>query len=289
MPRAFSPPLRLLPVVLLLGCAETQPAPTSAVKVANAVSLRAFPGAIHLVAGGARAPFVGVYEGRERVAEVAVEGHATLAESKIARLEGGRVVALAAGEATLHVENELGAVDVPVIVHAAPPTALALEVEPSRIGEAAKVKATLTWAEGTSDATFDATYSTDAASHLHVPDAPDQKDWVAPLDAIGAILRAEAFELQTAAPIKATGKPPVGIEIRLAWSFLNLRRFGAFGRYDDGEEREVSGGCAWEVEGKPFRPDRVLGPTLNADQVSWSKTATCTLAGVRGSGSLFSP
>lgn len=285
----------LLPclALLLVGCAETAPAPSSAVKVANGVALKSFPPALHLVVGGARTPFVAAYDRDERVESVALEGHAKIAEEGVARLDGGRVVAVAAGEGTLHVENELGAVDVPIVVHAAEPTALAIDpVGAARIGEAVAVKATLTWAEGTSDATFDVVFSTDEPAHLHVPDAVDARGWVAPLDDKPTTLRARLGNLEATTPVRAVGKPPVGIEIRLAWSFMNLRRFGAFARYEDGEEREISGACAWETDGKRWRAAisaAPLGPSLLADQVSWDRIATCTVAGVRGSGSLFSP
>lgn len=285
----------LLPclALLLVGCAETAPAPVSATKVANGVELKSFPPAVHLVVGGAREPFVGVYDRTERVEVVALAGHAKIAEEGVARLDGDRVVAIAAGEATLHVESELGAVDVPIVVHAAEPTALALDpVAAARIGEPAPVKATFTWAEGTSDATWDVSFSTDDPTHLHVPDAIDAHGWVAPLDDKPTTLRARFGDLEATTPVRAVGKAPVGIEIRLAWSFMNVRRFGAFARYDDGEEREISAACAWETDGKRWRAvvsGTPLGPTLRADQVSWDRTATCTVAGVRGSGSLFSP
>lgn len=284
----------LLPclALLLFGCAETAPAPSSAVKIANGVALKSFPPALHLVVGSARTPFVAVYDGAERVEVVALEGHAKIAEG-VARLDGGHVIAVAAGEGTLHVENELGAVDVPIVVHAAEPTALALDpIGPARIGEPVAVKATLTWAEGASDATFDVAFSTDEPTHLHVPDAVDARGWVAPLDDRATTLRARFGDLEATTPVRAVGKPPVGIEIRLAWSFMNLRRFGAFARYEDGEEREISGACAWETDGKRWRAaisGAPLGPSLLADQVSWNRVATCTVAGVRGSGSLFSP
>jgi hypothetical protein len=56
--------------------------------------------------------------------------------------------------------------------------------------------------------------------------------------------------------------------------------------------REISGACLWETGDKRWRGavgGTPLGPLLRADQVSWDRTVRCTVAGVRGDGTLFSP
>ncbi|MGZ3421215.1 MAG: hypothetical protein ACXWUG_17395 [Polyangiales bacterium] len=285
--------MRLLPFVLLLasaldGCGE-QPAvaPTSAHQLANGVLLRALPGNLDLAIGQQKAPFALFLDGEEPVAALALEGHAKIADETIAQLEGGVVVAKAVGTTTMHVESEQpfqGTVDVPIVIHAAPPLSLAIEPGgPVRVGESIAIKATATWAEGPSDATYDVEWSTD--DRLAISASPTRS--VVPLDERAGTLRAKLGSLEASATVTPSGKPPVAIEIRVAWSWMGVRRFGAFARYEDGEEREVSAACAWTTEDKPWRDPTSIGPRMSAEDLAWNKIATCTVAGVKGSGSLF--
>ncbi len=281
-----------------LGCGGSPIiAPTSAVLVASGLQLRPLAPEIHLEVTEARAPVIAAFNGDEIAGTFSIAEHATIAEKGVARVEGDKVVAIAPGEAKLHFESELGVVEVPIVVHAAAPTGLVVDgVPPARLGEPVAVKATLSWAEGPSDATYDVTWSTDSPNQLHVPDAITARGWVVSIDKLGnkttAVLRATYGSLVAETRVAPSNQPITGIEIRMAWSWINRRRFGAFAHYEDGQEREISAGCLWSVEGKSWRAakgDAPLGPSLRADEVSWQRIATCTIAGVRGSGSLFSP
>lgn len=276
-------------MLALVSCTSPAVAPTSAQKVANGVALRSYPAAVDLAIDQKKSPLALFLDGEEPVAELALEGHAKIADESIAQLEGSMIVAKAVGATTMHVESEQpfqGAIDVPIVVHAAGPLSLAIEpAGPVRIGESIAVKATATWAEGTSDATYDAEWSTD--ERLSLAATPTRA--VVPLDDRPGILRAKLGALEATATVTASEKPPVAIEIRMAWTWMDRRRFGAFARYEDGEEREVSAGCAWTTDDKPWRDPTSIGPRVASSELSWSRVATCTVAGVKGSGSLFGP
>jgi hypothetical protein len=283
--------VRLLPFVLALVSCTEQPAaaPTGAQKIANGVTLRVSPANLDLALGQKRAPAGLFLDGEESIAPLSLEGHAKIADETIAQLEGGVVIAKAVGATTMHVESEQpfqGAVDVPIVVHEAGPLSLAIEPSgPVRVGEAIAIKATATWAEGTSDATYDVEWSTD--DRLAISASATRS--VVPLDERAGTLRAKLGALQAEATVTPSGKPPVAIEIRMAWTWMGMRRFGAFARYEDGEEREVSAACTWTTENKPWRDPTSIGPRIAAEDLAWDKVATCVVAGVKGSGSLFGP
>jgi len=277
----------LLLVLCLASCTEVPvAAPTGAQKVANGIALRALPGQVDVAVGAKATPRAMFVESEELVATLALEGHAKIADETVASLVGGVVVGNAPGATTMHIENEQpleGAVDVPIVVHAAPPTELVIEALPMmRIGESVPLKATAHWAEGTSDATYDVEWSSDG---LALVDTAARS--VAALSENPSKLSAKLGTLAVSTSVTPSGKPPVAIEIHVAWSWLDQRRFGAFARYEDGEVREVSAACAWTTEGKPWSSPVSIGPRVQAAALSWDKIATCTVAGVKGSGSLF--
>jgi hypothetical protein len=275
--------------VALVSCTSVAVAPTSAQKVANGVVLRSYPAAVDLALGEKRSPLALFLDGEEPVAELALAGHAKIADESVAQLEGSTLVAKAAGSTTMHLESEQpfqGSIDVPIVIHAAGPLSLAIEpAGPVRIGESIAIKATATWAEGTSDATYDVEWSTDDRLAL----SASATRAVVPLDERAGILRAKLGALEATATVTPSGKPPVAIEIRMAWTWMDRRRFGAFARYEDGEEREVSAACAWTTDGKPWSDPASIGPRVQASELAWNRVATCTVAGVKGSGSLFGP
>ena len=290
--------LRIHLLTLLMGtlaCAPTANAPVAMVAPAVAI-LRAIPAAHGLSVGERRMVRAVVEDGNEHIDSVAIEDRATVDDPSIAILDGKTLVGVAPGTTSLKITDapRSGTVTIPIVVTAAAPTTLTLEpIAPCRIGQAVPVRATLRYADGTSgDVTLDTHWFTPEPDRLFVPDTPDTRGAVAAIRAKPATLRAQFGGLEAAAEIAPAFGEPSGIEVRIAWSYGNVRRFGAFAHWSDRNEYEVSAGCLWRIEkNTPFRglERATVGPRVPVGELSWSRVATCELASSRVSGVLFAP
>ncbi len=287
--------MRILLLAVLLGsaCTPTLGVPPPAAP-ASAPVLRAIPSEHGLQVGERRTVRAVLEEGSERIAELTIGADAVIDNQSIATLEGNTLVAVAAGTTTLHLTHETYTTDVPIVVTAADAVALSLnQVVAPRLGERITVRAVVHYADGTlGDATLDADWSTTTNNRLLVSNTPATRGAVVAILPKPSTLIARLGALEARTEIAPKFGEPSGIHVRLAWSYGDFRRFGAFAHWSDGETREVSAGCLWRVPGDgAFRGlERAQpGPWIPTSALSWNRTATCELATTSASGTLFAP
>ncbi len=262
--------------------------------------LHARPTSATLAVGERRAMSLTFRHGAEHVGSLPLGPAATIDDPTIAEIDGSAIVGLAPGATTLHLAHDApplsGSVDVPIVVTDASPVALAIEPAPRpHVGERIDLRAVLSYADGTSaDVTLDAAWSTPTPGRLHVVDAgADALEARGAAVALGpkpARLFAHLGELEASTEIRPLDLEPVVLEVRLAWAWGDRRRFGAYARFADGAERDVSAGCLWRVDaGAPFRGlDRPQhGPWVRTSELAWNRVATCELSTSRATGVLF--
>lgn len=282
-----------LAALLLGGCT---PAPTDAhgFTMPRLPTLRAIPAAHGLAVGERRTVRALLEDGAETIGPVAIGENATIEHPAVATLEAGALVGVAAGTTTLKLDHNGQSITVPIVVTSAALSSLVLDpIAPLRMGERVPVRATAHYDDGTSgDVTLDTDWSSPTNDLLWVPNTPETRGAVVAISAKPSTLRARFGDLLASAAIAPAFGEPSGIQVRLAWSYGNFRRFGAFAHWSDRQEVEVSAGCLWRIGGSPpFRgiEHTNIGPWIPVAELSWDHTATCELASGKASGALFAP
>lgn len=281
-------------VMLLAACAPASTVQPAVPAASPTALLRAIPAAHGLRVGERRTVRAVVEDGNELIAAIPIDATSKIESPAIAALENGTLVGVAPGVTTMHVSDGAGrTVDVPIVVTESEPLSLSIDVPPGapRLGERIPVRAVIRYADGTiADATLDTDWSTTTTGRLFVPNTTGNRGAVVAIMAKPSTLVARLGALEARTEIAPAFGEPSGIHVRLAWSYGNFRRFGAFAHWPDGATREVSAGCLWRVPGEGAfrgieRPQH--GPWLPTSALSWDRLATCELGTTKGSGALF--
>lgn len=279
---------------MLAACAPSTTVQPAVVAPSSTAMLRAVPAAHGLRVGERRTVRAVVEDGTELIGAIAIGANVTIENPAVASLQSGTLVGLARGATTMHIADAGGqVVDVPIVVTDAQPESLSIDVPVGspRVGERIPVRAVVRYSDGTiADATLDTDWSAATPGRLLVPNTIPTRGAVVAIMPKPSTLVARFGELQAQTEIKPAFGEPAGIHVRLAWSYGNHRRFGAFAHWTDGETREVSAGCLWRVPGEP--PFRGLehaqhGPWVPSNALSWDRVATCELGTTSGSAALF--